>query len=63
MAYSIKHGIDRNARTERLETATSCLDRVKALQTQGETDIRIFNREGLEITPIELERLSGKELI
>jgi hypothetical protein len=63
MAYSINHGIYRNARTERLETATACLERVKALQTQGETIIRIFNREGVEITPMELERLSGKELI
>ncbi len=63
MAYSIKHGIDRNAQAERLETATSCLDRVRALQTQGESDIRIFDREGVEITLIELERLSGKELI
>jgi hypothetical protein len=62
MAYSIKHGNDQNARTERLETATSCLERVKALQTQGEI-IKIFNREGNEITPSELERLSGKELI
>jgi Ulp1 family protease len=63
MAYSIKHGIDRNARTERLETATSCLERVNALQIQGEANIKIFNREGIEITPTELERLSAKELI
>lgn len=63
MGYSIKHGIDRDARTERLETATSCLERVKALQSQGEANIKVFNREGVEITPAELERLSGKELI
>lgn len=63
MAYAIKHGTDQNAQTERLETATACLERVKALEAEHEPNIKILNREGAEITPIELERLSGNELI
>lgn len=63
MAYAIRRGADPDAKTERLETATACLERVKTLQAEAEPDIKVFNREGQEITPRELERLSGKELI
>ncbi len=63
MAYAIKHGTDQKAQTERLETATACLERVKALEAEHEPNIKIFTRDGVEVTPIELERLSGKELI
>jgi hypothetical protein len=63
MAYSIKHGTDQNAPSERRETATACLERVKELQSEREREIKVYDRVGAEITVIELERLSGKELI
>ncbi len=63
MAYAIKHGADPDAKTERPETATACLERVKILQAEHEPNIKVFNREGVEITTTALERLSGKELI
>ncbi len=63
MAYAIKHGTDPNVKTERLETATACLERAKALEAEHEANIKVFTREGAEITMLELERLSGKELI
>ncbi|WP_424363355.1 hypothetical protein [Methylocystis parvus] len=63
MAYSIKHGTDQNATSERRETATACLERVRELQSQREPEIKVYDRGGTEITIIELERLSGKELI
>ncbi len=63
MAYSIQHGTDQNAPAERRETATSCLERVKELQSKQEPNIKIFDRAGTELTVVELERLSGKELI
>jgi hypothetical protein len=63
MAYAIKHGTDPNEKTERLETATACLERAKALQAEHEPNIKVFARDGAEISMLELERLSGKELI
>ena len=63
MAYAVKHGTDPNAPPERSETATACLERVKALKSEHELNIKIFDRKGVEITAAELERLSGKELI
>lgn len=63
MAYALKHGPDPNAPAERSETATACLERVRALQSQQEPNIKIYDRDGVEITTVELERLSGKELI
>jgi hypothetical protein len=63
MAYAIKHGTDPNEKTERLETATACLERAKALQAEHEPNIKLFTRDGAEISMFELERLSGKELI
>jgi hypothetical protein len=63
MAYTIKRAAGPNAPSERLETATACLARVKALQTEHETRIGIYDREGRELTVRELERLSAKELI
>jgi hypothetical protein len=63
MAYSIKHGTDQNAPSERRETATACLERVKELQSQREPEIKVYDRAGAEITVVELERLSGRELI
>jgi hypothetical protein len=59
MAYAIKHGTE----TERLETATACLERAKALLAEHEPNIKVFTRDGAEISILELERLSGKELI
>jgi hypothetical protein len=63
MAYSIKHGRGQNAPSERRETATACLERVKELQAKGELELKVYDRAGAEITVIELERLSGKEMI
>jgi hypothetical protein len=63
MAYSIEHGTDLNEKTERLETATACLERAKALQAEHEPNIKVFTRDGAGITILELERLSGNELI
>ena len=63
MAYAIKHGTDTNASPERSETATACLERVKALKAEQEPNIKIYDRAGTEITVAELERFSGKELI
>jgi hypothetical protein len=63
MAYSVKHGADQNAPSERRETATACLERVKELRSKHEPEIKIYDRAGTQITIIELERLSGKELI
>jgi hypothetical protein len=63
MAYAIKHGTDPNVKTERLETATACLERAKTLQAEHEPNIKVFARDGKEISMLELERLSGKELI
>ena len=63
MAYSIKHGEEQNAPPERRETATACLERVRELQSDQKPHIKIFDRAGVELTVVELERLSGKELI
>lgn len=63
MPYSVKHGTDQDTPPERRETATACLERVKELQSKQEPDIKIYDRAGREITVVELERLSGKELI
>lgn len=63
MAYVIKHGTDPQAPAERLETATACLERVKALESEHEPNIKVFDRDNAEITTRELERRSGKELI
>jgi hypothetical protein len=63
MAYAIQHGADPNTSPERSETATACLERVNALKSEHEPNIKIFDRKGVEITSAELERLSGKELI
>jgi hypothetical protein len=59
MAYAINP----DEKTERLETATACLERAKALQAEHEPNIKVFTRDGAEISMLELERLSGKELI
>jgi hypothetical protein len=63
MAYALKYGTDPNVKTERLETATACLERTKALQAEHEPNIKVLTRDGAEISILELERLSGKELI
>ncbi len=63
MAYAIKHGTDSDLKTERFETTTACLERIKVLQAEHEPNINVINREGAAITIVELERLSGKELI
>jgi hypothetical protein len=63
MAYTVKRAAAPNAPSERLETATACLERVKALQAEHEPDIGVYDREGRELTVLELERLSAKELI
>lgn len=62
MAYALKYGTDPNVKTERLETATACLE-AKALQAEHEPNIKVLTRDGAEISILELERLSGKELI
>jgi hypothetical protein len=46
MAYAIKHGTDPNVKTERLETATACLERAKALQAEHEPNIKVLTRDG-----------------
>jgi hypothetical protein len=63
MAYSIEHGADQKTTPERCETATACLERIKKLQSEQAPNIKVYDRSGAEITILELERLSGKELI
>jgi len=63
MAYEIKHGPDQTAIAERLETATACLERIKALQAKQALNIKIYDRNGAKITIAELEKRAEKEMI
>ncbi len=63
MGYAVKHGPDANAPAERFETATSCLERVKALESKQALNIKIYDRTGVEITLAELEKRADKEMI
>ena len=63
MAYEIKHGPEQRALTERPETATACLERVKALKAKQALDIKIYDRSGNEVTIAELEKRAEKEML
>jgi len=63
MADEIKHGPDQKVLTERPETATSCLERVRALKAKQAMNIKICDRNGGEITIAELEKRAEKEML
>ena len=56
MAYELKHGPDQKALKERLETATACLERFKALKAKQALNIKIYDRTGAEVAIAELEK-------
>ena len=60
MAYEIKHGPDQKALKERAETATACLEQVKALKAK---QALIYDRPGAEVTLAELEKRAEKEML
>jgi len=63
MAYEIKHGPEQKALADRPETATACLERVKALKAKQALNIKIYDRSGAEITIAELEKRAEKEML
>ncbi len=63
MAYEIKHGPDQKALKERLETATACLERFKALKAKQALNIKIYDRTGAEVAIAELEKRAEKEIL
>ena len=63
MAYELKHGPDQKALKERLETATACLERFKALKAKQALNIKIYDLAGAEITLVELEKRAEKEML
>ena len=63
MAYEIKHGPDQKALKERAETATACLEQVKALKAKQALNIKIHDRAGAEVTLAELEKRAEKEIV
>ena len=63
MAYEIKHGPDQKALKERAETATACLEQVKALKAKQALNIKIYDRAGAEVTIAELEKRAEKEML
>jgi len=62
MAYEVKHGPDQKALKERLETATACLERFKALKAKQALNIKIYDRTGAEVAIAELEKRAEKEI-
>ena len=63
MAYEIKHGPDQKALKERAETATACLEQVKALKAKQALNVKIYDLAGAEITLVELEKRAEKEML
>jgi len=63
MAYETRHGPNQKASVERSETATSCLERVKALKAKQALNIKIYDRDGAEISIAELEKRAEKEIL
>ena len=63
MAHVIKHGPDQTAQTERSETATGCLERIKALTAKQALNIRIYDRDGVGIAIAEIEKRAEKEML
>jgi hypothetical protein len=63
MTYEIKHGPDLAALEERVETATGCLERLEVLEAEQSSNVKIYDRDGREITLAELEKLAAKEML